>query len=94
MWEDTSCPLSSAYINDLTALDTVVDRATQISVPWLLVHGTADDVVPIEDSLAIFAKANEPKECVQLPGASHVFSGKDTAIMVGIVTDWIQKQFA
>lgn len=95
MWDDEDCPLSSAYMNDLTALDTVVNRATQIHVPWLLVHGAEDDVVPIEDSQLIFAKANEPKELIELPGADHVFSGDDdTAVMVDKVTAWVKTQFA
>jgi uncharacterized protein len=94
MWDDEDCPLSSAYMNDLTALDTVVSRATQIVVPWLLVHGTEDDVVPIEDSRAIFALANEPKELIELPGAGHVFSDDATPVMVEKVTTWIQGQFA
>jgi len=94
MWDDEDCPLSSAYMNDLTALDTVVNRATQIVVPWLLVHGTEDDVVPIEDSRAIFALANEPKKLIELPGAGHVFSDDATPIMVEKVVAWIQGQFA
>ena len=94
MWDDEDCPLSSAYMNDLTALDTVVSRATQIVVPWLLVHGTEDDVVPIEDSQAIFALANEPKELIELPDADHVFSDDDTAVMVEKVTAWVQRQFS
>ena len=94
MWDDEDCPLSSAYMNDLTALDTVVNRATQIHVPWLLVHGTEDDVVPIEDSQLIFTKANEPKELVELPGADHVFGDADTAVMVEKVVTWVQGQFA
>lgn len=94
MWEDPECPLSSAYMNDLTALDTVVNRAAQIAVPWLLVHGTEDDVVPIVDSQAIFAQANEPKELVELPGADHVFSDDATAKMVETVVGWVLKQFA
>lgn len=93
MWDDPNCPLSSAYMNDLTALDTVVNRATQIAVPWLLVHGTEDDVVPIEDSRAIFEKANEPKNLVELPGADHVFNDDATAVMVNTVVSWVQKQF-
>ena len=92
MWDDPDCPLSSAYMNDLTAIDTVVDRASQISVPWLLVHGTDDDVVPLEDSQAIFKRANEPKELVVLPGADHVFSDDATPAMIQTVIDWIARQ--
>ena len=79
-------------MNDLTAIDTVVDRASQISVPWLLVHGTEDDVVPIEDSQAIFKRANEPKELVVLDGADHVFSDDATPAMSQTVIDWIARQ--
>jgi len=91
MWDDPDCPLSSAYMGDLTAIDTVVERATQITVPWLLVHGTEDDVVPIEDSQAIFEKANDPKELVVLQGADHVFNDDATAEMIAVVVPWIQK---
>ena len=90
MWDDPDCPLSSAYMNDLTAIDTVVDRASQILVPWLLVHGTEDDVVPIVDSQAIFEKANEPKVLVELSGADHVFNDDATAVMIKAVVEWIQ----
>ena len=92
MWDDPDCPLSSAYMDDLTAIDTVVDRASQISVPWLLVHGTEDDVVPLEDSQAIFKQANEPKELIVLPGADHVFSDDATPAMIQAVINWIAKQ--
>ena len=85
-------PLSSAYMDDLTAIDTVVNRASQISVPWLLVHGTEDDVVPIEDSQVIFERANEPKELVVLSGADHVFSDDATPAMIQTVINWISKQ--
>lgn len=90
MWDDPECPLSSAYMNDLTAIDTVVERATQIAVPWLLVHGTEDDVVPIEDSQAIFEKANDPKELATLQDADHVFNDDATAEMIAVVVPWIQ----
>ena len=92
MWDDPDCPLSSAYMDDLTAIDTVVNRASQISVPWLLVHGTEDDVVPIEDSQAIFERANEPKKLVILNRADHVFSDDATPAMIQTVIDWIAKQ--
>ncbi|MDE2954321.1 MAG: alpha/beta hydrolase, partial [Gemmatimonadota bacterium] len=92
MWDDPDCPLSSAYMDDLTAIDTVIDRASQISAPYLLVHGTEDDVVPIEDSQTIFEQANEPKELVTLNGADHVFSDDATPAMIQAVINWIAKQ--
>lgn len=94
MWDNPDCPLSSAYMNDLIAIDSVVERATQIAVPWLFVHGSEDDVVPLQDTRDIFTKAEGPKEFVEIPGADHVFSGDATPKMVDVVVNWIVKQFA
>jgi uncharacterized protein len=91
MWDDSNCPLSQAYMDDLRKIGSVVNEAPKIKVPWLLVHGTEDDVVPISDSREIFAKANQPKELKELAGANHVFAGAATQQMVEIVKDWIAK---
>jgi uncharacterized protein len=91
MWDDSSCPLSQSYMDDLRKIGSVADEAPKIKVPWLLVHGTEDDVVPIGDSREIFAKANEPKELKEITGANHVFAGDATAKMIDIVKSWIAK---
>jgi uncharacterized protein len=93
MWDDTNCPLSQGYMDDMAKIGSVVDRGAQIRVPWLLVHGTEDDVVPIQDSHDIFARANQPKELVELKGANHVFAGEHTGPMVQRVTEWLKKTF-
>jgi pimeloyl-ACP methyl ester carboxylesterase len=90
MWEDDDCPLSSAFINDMNAIDQVLDRAPDIHVPWLLVHGTADDVVPIEESREIFAQANDPRKLVELPEAGHVFADEGLQPMLDTVTAWLK----
>ncbi len=89
MWEDSSCPLSSTFIEDMKAIGSVAPKAPSVRVPWLLVHGTTDDVVPIEDSREIFALANEPKKLVEIPGADHVFSGDSLDQMTEIVISWL-----
>lgn len=94
MWDEPDCPLSQAYMDDLTQIDTVVDHSPQIAVPWLLVHGNEDDVVPIEDSHDILAKANSQAELVTLEGANHVFSDESTPVMVEKVIAWIKMQLA
>ena len=94
MWDEPTCPLSQAYMDDLTQINTVVDCASKISVPWLLVHGTEDDVVPIEDSQKIYAQANEPKELFTIEDANHVFSDDSLNPMVEKVVDWIRNQLA
>ena len=94
MWDEPTCPLSQAYMDDLTQINTVVDCASKISVPWLLVHGTEDDVVLIEDSQKIYAQANEPKELLTIEDANHVFSDDSLSPMVEKVVDWIRDQLA
>ena len=94
MWDEPDCPLSQAYMDDLTQINTVVDRASQITVPWLLVHGDEDDVVPIADSHDIVAKAGGQTELITLEGANHVFSDEYTPVMVEKVMAWIETQFA
>lgn len=89
MWDDTNCPLSQAYMDDLRKIGTVANEAPKIKAPWLLVHGTEDDVVPISDSREIFAKANKPKELKEIAGSNHVFAGGATQQMIDIVKSWI-----
>lgn len=93
MWDDPNCPLSPAYMDDMARIGTVVNEAPKIQVPWLFVHGTEDDVVPIQDTLDIFARANEPKHLVELKGANHVFAGEHTAPMIAEVVRWAKAQF-
>src|SRR5688572_23240173 len=93
MWDDTNCPLSREYMDDMARIGSVIDEAPKIKMPWLLVHGTEDDVVPIQESREIFARANEPKHFVELKGANHVFAGEHTAPMVSEVVKWIETRF-
>ncbi len=93
MWDEPDCPLSQVYMDDLTEINTVVDRALQITVPWLLVHGDEDDVVPIQDSHDILAKATDQAQLITLEGADHVFSDEHTPVMLEKVIAWIETQF-
>ena len=94
MWDDPDCPLSQAYMDDLGEIDSVVSSASRITVPWLLVHGDEDDVVPIGDSHDILAETNDSAQLITLKGANHVFSDESTAIMVHEVVAWIKTQFS
>jgi pimeloyl-ACP methyl ester carboxylesterase len=94
MWDEPDCPLSKQYMDDMEKVNSVADLASKIHVPWLLVHGSEDDVVPIQDSQDIFAKANEPKQLIEIPRANHVFAEPHTAEMVKAVTEWIENRLA
>ncbi len=90
MWDDEACPLSQAYMDDLSRIGDVLACAPRIKAPWLLIHGTEDDVVPIKDSREIFACANKAStQLVELLGSNHVFADEPTIEMVKVVTDWL-----
>ena len=92
MWEEPDCPLSQAYMDDMAQIDTVVGCGAEISIPWLLVHGTEDDVVPIGDSRDILAVAGDNAELFVIDGADHVFS-EHSQVMVEKVVGWIRGQW-
>ena len=66
--EDEDCPLSSKFKHDLKAIHSTAPFASKIQVPWLLVHGTTDDVVLIDDSREAYSLANEPKQLIEIEG--------------------------
>jgi fermentation-respiration switch protein FrsA (DUF1100 family) len=59
-----------------------------VHVPVFIVHGEADDIVPVEMGKRLFAAANEPKEIVTLPGVGHAVHDDDT---FGIIDRWIDE---
>jgi len=73
MWDEPACPLSQAYVDDLTQIGSLLPAAAAVEVPWLLIHGSDDDVVPSSDSDAAFEVAGEPKKRVIIEGAGHSF---------------------
>lgn len=91
MWDNPECPLSLAYMEDMRRVGSVAAAARAVTVPWLFVHGSNDDVVPPQDSQDLFAIAGEPKQLETIAGADHVFSGAHTAQMVRIVTEWVRR---
>ena len=91
MWDKPDCPLSQTYMDDMAALDTVVEKGRDIRIPWLLVHGDADTVVPIRDASDIVGVAPPSAQLIELPGADHVFSDDGTPQMVAVVVPWLQQ---
>ncbi|MCS1407772.1 MAG: 2-succinyl-6-hydroxy-2,4-cyclohexadiene-1-carboxylate synthase [Verrucomicrobia subdivision 3 bacterium] len=93
MWDDEECPLSQKYMDDLRSIESTVDHAHKVKVPWLLLHGTEDDVVPLQDSKDIHVKANKSATLIEIPGANHVFAEPHTEPMVTTVVQWLKDQY-
>ena len=62
-----------------------------VHVPIFIVHGEADDVIPVEMARRLFAAANQPKEIVTIPGAGHAIHDEVT---FEIINRWIDEQRA
>ncbi len=43
----------------------------QIKVPVLIIHGTEDEIIPVEMGRRLYAQAQEPKELYIIPGSHH-----------------------
>ncbi len=82
------CPLTQAFLDDAHAIGDVLPAAARIEVPWLLVHGTGDELVPLQDAHDARRAAGDRPQVVELAGADHRFSGQEAA-MAAAVTSWL-----
>ena len=68
------CPWSRALAEDAARIGSLHDAARRVLVPWLLVHGDADEMVPLQDSEEALAAGDPSKRrLVRLAGADHRF---------------------
>jgi len=88
MWDKPECPLSQEFLDDMKTIGSVERLANQVQVPWLLVHGDADTVVPVEESDRM-ASLGSDTELIVLEGADHVFSDDAAQLMASAVVDWL-----
>jgi len=91
MWEKPECPLSQAFLDDMNAIESTMDTAEEVEVPWLFVHGTKDDVVPIEESEMILTRTGGSADFIDIAGADHVFSGEAAQVMADRVAAWLRE---
>jgi uncharacterized protein len=89
MWEEPDCPLSQAFVDDLHRHGSTLDAAAAMQVPWLLVHGRADDVVFPRDSEAAYEVAPEPKKLVPIEGAGHSFDEATYPALIDELDVWL-----
>lgn len=92
MWDEPDCPLSSAFMEDLCeTVVSVLPQAAQLSIPWLLVHGTADDVVLPKDSEAVKALKGDAVTLIRIDHADHSFSEPEhRSAQTKAVVDWLK----
>lgn len=90
---DDRFPLSNeAWIDGFRAISPIqwIDRISPR--PLLLVHGDADELVPLEHAHRLYQQAKEPKELVVIPGAKHRLRLEQKAMAA--VLRWLEARYA
>jgi pimeloyl-ACP methyl ester carboxylesterase len=93
MWDEPDCPLSQGFVDDMNRIGSVLPKASEVVVPWLFIHGDADDVVPIEDSRQAHKAARCDKKLIEIAGAGHMFGEEDYQQIVNAIDFWLKKSF-
>lgn len=57
--------------------------------PLLIVHGEADELIPVSEARELYRKAGKPKELALIPGAGHRLRLDEKAM--DIVRRWVRK---
>ena len=86
------CPWSPNLVEDAARIGSVTVQAACIRVPWLLVHGDADELVPYQDALDARAAAGGQADLVTLSGVDHRFTGAIPQV-VDAVVPWLRGRF-
>ena len=95
IFDDKKGRLEYGFYNDLLKVHTYTDAAT-IKSPTLIVHGDADEDVPVDQSIRLYdtLRIMRPqKELVLIPGADHGFEKpEDFNQMIHRIEEWILLQ--
>jgi pimeloyl-ACP methyl ester carboxylesterase len=93
MWDEPEHPLSQAFADDMREIDSILPAARGIVQPWLLIHGTDDDVVPIQDGRDAYEAAPGVKQWHEIPGAGHSFDETSYPVLLETVDAWLTQHF-
>jgi len=80
--------LSESFLQDAREIQTTLPQASQVGVPWLLVHGTEDELVPFEDSVRCAQACPQNAQLAPIEGADHCFTDRLDEVR-SIVVPWL-----
>jgi len=84
--------LNVTLLQDLESID-VRACARKVTCPVLILHGDADDVVPVEEAYELHECLTSPKRLSILQGADHRFSNPETMRRtVSEALDWLTER--
>jgi uncharacterized protein len=65
-------------------------KISQLKVPLLVIHGTADEVIPFQMGKVLFNAAKVPKQIQLFPNGSHAIATKDIHKYLETIKDFYQ----
>lgn len=84
--------LSENQAEDLKILKSVYPQSKSILIPWLLIHGSDDKLIPITDSASLASNFEDIRYFVELPNVDHSFSGEAISQVSELIIDWLGKR--
>ena len=80
--------IGKKFLDDLQR-HTVLEIASELKTPLLVMHAPGDDIVGIEHARRIFEAARHPKSYVSLDGADHLIRHpRDAAYIARMIIAW------
>ncbi len=88
------CPLGEDLRTDLLSIGSTLPQASTLNIPWLIVHGSEDEIVRVQDSVDLSEAADGRAELSILEGVDHSFSAEGLPAMLERVAPWIEQALA
>ena len=88
MLDKPGCIWNLSLEADARRLGSLHAQAALVHVPWLLVHGDDDELVPLQDAIDARAAAGGRPDLDVLPGVDHRFTGAIPAMSMAVV-EWL-----
>lgn len=82
--------IHKGYIDSLQEHD-VAETLKHLFIPLLVIHGTADLQVRIEEARQLFLRMNEPKHLEIIDDADHWFRGESRKQLLETILNWLKR---
>ena len=84
MWDEPEHPLTQLYVDDLTNIQSVLPATESVTIPWLIIHGDADDVVLPIDSQQLYNQLPTHRQLLVIADADHSFSQNQEQVVTAV----------
>ena len=83
--------LRTSFLGDVQQYD-ISEAIGKLSCPVLIIHGSADETVPVRDAHTLYDSAKEPRHLIVIEGGNHVFDDPTHLEQVASLTlNWFKQ---